>query len=113
MNQEDKLKHIENIEKSLTSECFKVCFNKKKYKIDFECVSTCYHKYLFTINEIKKIVEEEGRLFHSDYVANSLGSEKRDRFKEDVFPIGGHPTGVDTPYYRRNFFESFHYSKGR
>lgn len=41
--------------------------------IDFECVSTCYHKYLFAIKEIKNIIEEEGRNYHSDYVSASLG----------------------------------------
>lgn len=85
------MKYIESIEKSLTSECHKLCFSKKKFLLDFECVSTCYHKYLYAINEIKNLVETEGRLHGSTYVAQSLGEEKRDRFVEEVFPLGGHP----------------------
>lgn len=104
------MRHIENVEKSLTSECFSYCFNKKKLIIDFNCVSICYHKYLFAINEIKKIVEEEGRLFHSDYVAESMGEVKRDRFKDEIFPIGGHPLTMDGAPLKRKFFESYRYS---
>jgi hypothetical protein len=54
-------------------------------------VSTCYNKYLYSINEIQKIVEDEGRKYHSDFVAQSLGEVKKDRFIEEVFPLGGHP----------------------
>lgn len=78
--------------------------------MDFQCVSTCYHKYLFTINEIKKIVEEEGRTYYSDFVSNSMGEEKRDRFKDEVFPHGGHPVTEEGVPLRRKFFEAYHYS---
>jgi len=73
-------------------------------------VSTCYHKYLYTINTIKSIVEEEGRAYHSDFVAQSLGSEKLDRFKEEVFPLGGHPATAGSVPYRRKFYEAYRYS---
>lgn len=59
--------------------------------IDFECVSTFYNKYIFAIGEIRKIVEDEGRLNHSNFVAQSLGEVKKDRFMDEAFPIGGHP----------------------
>lgn len=84
------MRHIDNVEKAMTLDCFNYCFNKKKLIVDFECVSTCYNKYLFTINEIQRIVRDEGRLYYSDYVGAALGYEKRDRFKDEVFPIGGH-----------------------
>jgi hypothetical protein len=99
------------VEKEMTQLCFTQCFNKKKFVIDFDCVSICYHKYLFSINTIKSIVEDEGRKYHSDYVGESLGREKRDRFLEDIFPLGGHPAmGGDGPPLRRKFFESYYYS---
>lgn len=61
MNKEDKLRHIENVEKAMTSYCFQNCFNRKKYIMDFDCVSTCYHKYLFSIKTIYEAVETQGR----------------------------------------------------
>lgn len=91
MNKEDKLRHIENVEKAMTSYCFGHCFNKKKFIMDFDCVSTCYHKYLFSIKTIYESVEKQGREQFSDYVGQSLGEQPRDRFLEDVFPLGGHP----------------------
>ena len=68
MINEDKLKHIENIEKSMTAYCFQHCFHKKKLVVDFECVSTCYHKYLFSIKTIYETVEDYGREVGSEYV---------------------------------------------
>ena len=50
MNREDKLRHIDNIEKEITSTCFKTCFDNKKLKMDMKCVPICYDKYLFSIN---------------------------------------------------------------
>lgn len=55
-------------------------------------------------------MEDEGRKYHSDYVAWSLGPEKRDRFKEEIFPLGGHPAGMGDVPMRRKFFESYRYS---
>ena len=49
MNKEDKLRHIESVEKAMTQVCFNSCFNRKKFVMDVECVSTCYHKYLFSV----------------------------------------------------------------
>jgi hypothetical protein len=61
------------------------------------------------MNEVKKIVEDEGRINYSDYVINSLGLVKRDRFKDVAFPIGGHPNTMDGIPLRRKFFEAYHY----
>jgi hypothetical protein len=94
----------------MTSECFNLCFSKKKFIVDFECVSTCYNKYIYTVNAIKKIIEDEGRLCYSDYVTASLGAEKRDRFKDEVFPIGGHPNTLEGAPLKRKFFEAYWYS---
>ncbi len=46
-----------------------------------------------TMNKVKDIVESEGRKYHSDFVAHSVGAEPRDRFKDEIFPLGGHPLG--------------------
>ena len=85
------------MEKALTAYCFEHCFNKGKAKgkliLDFECVSTFYHKYLHSIKTVNEALVDEGRVYFSEYVTNSVGAEKRDRFMEETFPIGGHPTG--------------------
>ena len=60
--------------------------------LDFECVSICYHKYIFAAQTISNLIEDDGRKYASEYVLHSLGDEKRDRFKDNVFPIGGHKT---------------------
>ena len=59
---------------------------------------------------IHESVTTQGRITQSDYVVNSMGAEKRDRFLEHVFPLGGHPATQGGPPYRRKFFETYHYS---
>ena len=89
MNQDDKVKHIEATQKDLTLVCFDQCFSKKKFLLDFECITTCYHKYLFAANHISKLVQAEGRACKSEFVVQAVGPEERDRFKEEIFPLGG------------------------
>jgi hypothetical protein len=38
MNQQDKAKHIESIQKEITSVCFEACFNPKKFVVEKTCV---------------------------------------------------------------------------
>ena len=113
MNQEDKLRHIEGVEKAMTQYCFGQCFNKAKAKnklvLDFECVSTCYHKYLHSMKTIYETVIDEGRVNKSEFIQKSVGLEKPDRFLDHVFPVGGHPTGMSFDF-RRKFYDSYHYS---
>ena len=52
MNQDDKVKHIEATQKDLTAICFDECFSDKKLILDFQCISNCYHKYLYAANHI-------------------------------------------------------------
>ena len=52
----------------------------------------------------------EGRLNQSEFIAKSVGLEERDRFLENVFPVGGHPAAQGGLEFRRKFFESYHYS---
>ena len=112
MNQDDKVKHIEAAQKDVTHMCFDQCFSHKKFLLDFNCISTCYHKYLFAANHIQKLLVEEGRECRSDFVCQSYGPEPRDRFKEEIFPLGGQNNAQDensTPF-RRKFIESYLYS---
>ncbi len=78
--------------------------------VDFEKVSTCYNKYLFALKTVYQTIESEGRTHNSEYVGYSLGKEKRDRFKDSIFPLGGHPTSSGEIPWRRAFFESYHFS---
>ena len=78
--------------------------------VDFECVSSCYHKYLYSVKTINEALTEEGRLYYSEYISNAQGAEQKDRFKDHVFPLGGHPATQGGPPLRRKFFESYHYS---
>ncbi len=98
----------------MTGYCFEQCFNKGKargkFVLDFECVSSCYHKYLHAMKTVNASVIKEGRQNYSEYVAKSMGEEPRDRFLEHVFPIGGHPAAQGSVDVRRKFFESYHYS---
>ena len=50
-----------------------------------------------TMNKIKNIVESEGRKYQSDFVVHSIGPEVIDRFKEEIFPLGGHPLSSAKP----------------
>ena len=113
MNQEDKLRHIDSIEKQMTSYCFSHCFSNKNFVVDLECVPTCYDKYLFSIKTIYETLEEEGKKYKSDFAMETFGEEKRDRFKELVFPLGGIPMGPEGDPYnfmRKKVFEGYLYS---
>ena len=88
---DDKVKHIEATQKQVTSICFDACFNTKKLKVDFEkCVPTCYQKYLFSVNLVRENLEARGREVKSQFVIEAVGHETRDRFKDEIFPPGGH-----------------------
>jgi hypothetical protein len=52
MNESDKVKHIEAVQKELTSMCFEACFNPKKFKVEDVCIKNCYQKYLYSLNHI-------------------------------------------------------------
>ena len=80
--------------------------------VDFECVSRCYHKYIYSANYINAVVRDLGRENHSDFVIQAHGKEKRDRFREEIFPDGGQDmsTAGETPAMRRKFWEGFLYS---
>ena len=96
----------------MTQACFDQCFSQKKFLLDFNCISTCYHKYLYAANHIQKLIVTEGQECRSDFVVTVFGSEKRDRFKEEIFPLGGIDNQQDehsTPF-RRKFYESYMYS---
>lgn len=53
---------------------------------------------------------DEGRKYHSEYVTHALGAEERDRFKESIFPLGGHPGSSGPIPWKRKFYESYHFS---
>jgi hypothetical protein len=57
-------------------------------------------------------IVERGRELKSDFVCNSVGEVQRDRFVDEIFPIGGHSAQQDengNPL-RKKFFESYMYS---
>ena len=109
MNQDDKVKHIETAQKDVTQICFDQCFSHKKFILDFNCISTCYHKYLYAANHIQKLVVTEGRECRSDFVVQAFSAEPKDRFKEEIFPFGGIDNAQDEngTQFRRKFFESY------
>ena len=112
MNQDDKVKHIDATRKDMTQICFEECFSQKKFVLDFNCITTCYHKYIYAANHIQKLLIEEGRACSSEFVTNAVGAEPRDRFREEIFPTGGIDNRQDensTPF-RRKFYESYMYS---
>ena len=112
MNQDDKIKHIESTQKDLTQMCFNECFSHKNFLLDFQCVSNCYHKYLFAANHISKLLIEDGREVHSEFVVQATGAEPRDRFRDEIFPLGGidNAQSEESTPFRRKFYEAYMYS---
>ena len=90
MNQEQKLNHIDNVEKEMTNLCFKQCFAAKgNMKLDMNCVQTCYDKYLYSINHIMHFLIDEGRRRQSEYIIEAYGREDKDPLLEEALPFGG------------------------
>ena len=91
MKLDDKVKHIEGAQKELTSLCFDACFSTKKFVVDKQCMTTCYDKYIFAANHVRKELEEQGRECRSDFIGQSIGLEDprsvfHDRFSKTIFP---------------------------
>ena len=111
MKKEDKLKHIESVEKTATSLCFDKCFNVNKMKLNDDCVKTCYDKFLFSIKEVMDIVKSEGRQLNSEYVHHAFGEADfrgKERVKDVAFPVGGVAWYLgDLDYHRYKVFESY------
>ena len=81
-------KSIEMIEKKMTGVCFEACFRKRNMKLDFSCVTNCYHKFLFGINELNNVTRAVGREVYSEHVLKSHG-EYFDPLYDEVFKVGG------------------------
>ena len=51
----------------MTSECFKLCFNYQKNRINQACFETCYDKYLQTLSIVTTTLKEVGYKSQSRY----------------------------------------------
>ncbi len=98
------------MQKELTAACFDACFTKK-FAVDETCVKTCYDKYLISLNLVYKSVVQLGRATKSDYVVTAVGAEPKDRFEDEIFPIGGTAMFQEggTPF-RKKYKENYLYS---
>ena len=89
MNQSDRVKHLEAVQKDVTFVCFDNCFSRKNYKMDDACVQTCYQKYVHSLNHVHSKLIKDGRALHSEFVCQAVGPVPQDRFLDDIFPLGG------------------------
>lgn len=80
--------------------------------MDRDCVQTCYQKCLFAMNHVNQQVVLQGRAAKSDFVTQAAGEKDKDRFVEEIFPLGGHTQqqSEDSIPWRKKFFESYIYS---
>ena len=106
------MKYIESVQKEITAQCFEACFMTKKMTMDRPCVENCYQKFLFSINHVADEVTTLGREVRSDFVAQAVGAAPRDRFVEEIFPIGGHShqQSADSIPWRKRFYEAYQFT---
>ena len=88
MNDYDKNDHYDNIIKSMLNICHKRCFETD---INTDCVTSCYHKYINTINKIEKLSLKYGKKIKSEFVYKIY--KLNENLIEDlfIFPMGGKP----------------------
>jgi hypothetical protein len=79
----------------MTRMCHNICFNvnnsnnnNKKNIKEGECISSCYHKYLATINKMQKLTLLEGKNDKSEFV-NKIFNPNEDVLDDYIFPRTG------------------------
>lgn len=68
--------------------CHERCFNINKSDLEEECITSCYHKYLISINKIRNFSIEQGKKDKSEFVCKIFEPTK-DFVDDYVFPRTG------------------------
>jgi len=72
----------------MTKICHGRCFNLNRLDLESECITSCYHKYLNSINKIRNFSIETGKKDKSEFISKIF--RPNDDFVDDyVFPRTG------------------------
>ena len=72
----------------MTRICHSRCLQTNNLELDSECITSCYHKYISTINKMQKLTLEKGKITKSEFVYKIFDPEK-DLIEEYIFPQTG------------------------
>lgn len=72
----------------MTRICHKKCFNLQSLDLDNECITSCYHKYINSINKIRHYSIETGKKDKSEFIYKIFEPNK-DFVDDYVFPRNG------------------------
>lgn len=89
MNKEDKQEYHFSIVKNMARKCHSRCFNRMNtIEINNNCLNACYHKYINTVNKLRKLTIQKGAKNHSEFI-ESVFKPNTDDVTEFFFPPGG------------------------
>ena len=68
MNAEDKAEYHNSLVKNITRKCHQKCFKQNEIKLDKQCITGCYHKYINVMSKIRKKTLLDGDKLDSQFV---------------------------------------------
>lgn len=75
----------------MTRKCHKKCFNKDEtntFNLNSKCVSSCYHKYINVISQLRKLALTKGDKAESEFITSAF-STKEDPLMNLLWSRGG------------------------
>lgn len=96
MNAEDKADYhnslIKNISRKCHEKCFKIDGNSnsgiEEFKLDKNCVTGCYHKYINVMSKLQKLSLDKGDKLDSQFVT-TVFSTRQDEHLDLIWTPGG------------------------
>jgi len=72
----------------MTRVCHNKCFIVQKFNLENECITSCFHKYINTINRMRILTLESGKIDKSEFVFK-IFDPNYDPVEEFIFPRSG------------------------
>lgn len=72
----------------MTQVCHKRCFSTKKLELEKDCITSCYHKYILSINKMKNYTVDLGKTDKSEFVYKIFNPDY-DFVNDYIFPQTG------------------------
>ena len=88
MNEDDKAEYHNNLIKNITRKCHQRCFKETDVKLDKNCLTGCYHKYLNVMSRLYKITGIDGDKVDSQFVT-TVYATKEDPLMDLIWSKGG------------------------
>jgi hypothetical protein len=97
MNAEDKAEYHNSLVKNISRKCHEKCFKSDEMKLDKNCLTGCYHKYINVMSKLRKLSLQKGEKLESQFVISAF-SLKQDAHMDLIWMPGGSKYMYGVPY---------------